>query len=121
MNTEKEEILGLKRDLIKNHAMVVIGDMLEADGELTFPEAVHSIKALLYDEAYPKESLRKAKLIDEAVSELAETGLMHELELLRKEYTNQDGSPVTLEDYVDDYGYTSDEAGKWADKLYNNK
>jgi hypothetical protein len=121
MNIDDERIFGLERDLVKNHAMIIIGDMLEADGDLTFPEAIHSVKALLYDETNPKESLRKAELIDEGIQELAETGLCMELPLLRKEYTNQDGSPVTLEDYINDYGYISDEAGQWADKLYNNK
>ena len=66
----------------------------------------------MYDEAYPQHSLRKAELVDQAVEELSAVGLLKTIDDLKKKWTNDDGSIVTLEDYMNDMGYTSDEPSR---------
>jgi hypothetical protein len=75
-------------------------------------EATNSLKALLYDDGYPNHSLRKAELVDQAVEELAAVGLLSSIKALKAKWSNDDGSIVTLEDYMNDMGYTSDEPAR---------
>jgi hypothetical protein len=66
---------------------------------MTLEEAIVALKYLLYDDEDLKSTKWKAKRVDEAVSELAAIGLLNQIQDLKKKWTNEDGTPVTLEDH----------------------
>lgn len=105
------QVHGTMNEVIVGHSKILLWDLINKKG-MDLQEATHSLKSLLFDEAYPQHSLRKAELVDHAVEELAAVGLLKTIDDLKKKWTNDDGSIVTLEDYMNDMGYTSDEPSR---------
>ena len=94
--------MGRKKEQLKNvfrgHSKILLWDLINKES-LTLEEAIVSLKHLLYDDEDLKSTKWKAKRVDEAVSELAAIGLLYTIKDLKKKWTNDDGSVVTLEDY----------------------
>tara|TARA_R110002020_G_scaffold474477_1_gene706031 strand:- start:133 stop:534 length:402 start_codon:yes stop_codon:yes gene_type:complete len=108
---DEYQVHGIRNEVIVGHSKILLWDLINKKS-MDLKEATHSLKSLLYDEAYPQHSLRKAELVDQAVEELAAIGLLKTINDLKKKWTNDDGSIVTLEDYMNDMGYTSDEPSR---------
>jgi hypothetical protein len=108
---DEYQVHGTRNEVIVGHSKILLWDLINKKS-MDLQEATNALKALLYDEAYPHHSLRKAELVDQAVEELAAVGLLKTINDLKKKWTNDDGSIVTLEDCMNDMGYTSDEVSK---------
>ena len=108
---DEYQVHGTRNEVIVGHSKILLWDLINKKS-MDLKEATNSLKALLYDEAYPQHSLRKAELVDQAVEELSAVGLLKTIDDLKKKWTNDDGSIVTLEDYMNDMGYTSDEPSR---------
>jgi len=108
---DEYQVHGIRNEVIVGHSKILLWDLINKKN-MDLKEATNSLKALLYDEAYPQHSLRKAELVDQAVEELAAVGLLKTIDDLKRKWTNDDGSVVTLEDYMNDMGYTSDEPSR---------
>jgi len=108
---DEYQVHGIRNGVIVGHSKILLWDLINKKS-MDLQEATNALKALLYDEAYPQHSLRKAELVDQAVEELAAVGLLKTINDLKKKWTNDDGSVVTLEDYMNDMGYTSDESSR---------
>jgi len=94
--------MGRKKEQLKNvfrgHSKILLWDLINKES-LTLDEAIVSLKYHLYDDTDLKSTKWKAKRVDEAVSEIAAVGLLNQIKDLKKKWTNDDGSIVTLEDY----------------------
>jgi hypothetical protein len=105
------QVHGIRNEVIVGHSKILLWDLINKK-QMDLKEATNSLKALLYDDGYPNHSLRKAELVDLAVEELAAVGLLKTIKGLKEKWTNDDGTVVTLEDYMNDMGYTSDEPSR---------
>ena len=94
MSRKKEQL----KNVFRGHSKILLWDLINKES-LTLEEAIVALKYLLYDDKDLKSTKWKAKRVDEAVTELAVIGLLHGIKDLKKKWTNEDGTPVTLEDY----------------------
>ena len=108
---DEYQVHGIRNEVIVGHSKILLWDLINKK-QMDLKEATNSLKALLYDDGYPNHSLRKAELVDLAVEELAAVGLLKTIKGLKEKWTNDDGTVVTLEDYMNDMGYTSDEPSR---------
>jgi hypothetical protein len=100
---DEYQVHGIRNEVIVGHAKILLWDLINKK-QMDLQEATNSLKALLYDDGYPNHSLRKAELVDQAVEELAAVGLLSSIKALKAKWSNDDGSIVTLEDYMNDMG-----------------
>ena len=94
MSRKKEQL----KNVFRGHSKILLWDLINKES-LTLEEAIVALKYLLYDDKDLKSTKWKAKRVDEAVSELAAIGLLNQIKDLKKKWTNEDGTPVTLDQY----------------------
>ena len=94
MSRKKEQL----KNVFIGHSKILLWDLINKES-MTLEEAIVALKYLLYDDEDLKSTKWKAKRVDEAVSELAAIGLLNQIKDLKTKWTNEDGTPVTLEDY----------------------
>ena len=94
MSRKKEQL----KNVFRGHSKILLWDLINKES-MTLEEAIVALKYLLYDDEDLKSTKWKAKRVDEAVLELATVGLLNQIKDLKQNWTNDDGSIVTLEDY----------------------